>query len=52
MVGDSYPLVMTNIAMENGPFVGDVPGYKPSLIGNFPASLDDLQFAIKHVPRN
>ena len=20
-----YPLVMTNIAMENGPFVGDLP---------------------------
>ena len=25
----SYPLVMTNVVMENGPFIDDFPSYKP-----------------------
>ena len=29
-----YPLVMTNIAMENGTFIVDFPSYKPPFIGD------------------
>ena len=32
----TYPLVMTNIAMENGPFIDDFPSIKAPLIGDFP----------------
>ena len=31
-----YPLVMTNIAMDNDPFIIDFPSYKPPFLGDFP----------------
>ena len=31
-----YPLVMTNIAMVNGPLIDDFPSYKPPFIGDSP----------------
>ena len=31
----SYPLVMTNIAMEHGPFIDDFSSYKPPFIKGF-----------------
>ena len=32
----SYPVVMTNIAMENDPCIDDFPSYKPPFIVDFP----------------
>ena len=31
-----YTLWLFNIAMENGPFIDDVPSYKPPFIRDFP----------------
>ena len=31
-----YPLVITNIAMENDPFIDNFPSYKPPFIVDFP----------------